>query len=184
MSRGVRVACLLAALVLAGGLGACTRERTEDERRYPIQTDADAYVAVCEGKRDNYGTCVFEVVARYTNITADTVYLGRAFPNSPQPIHGVTMAAQEVHSAYDPVIQAVGHDQHFPVAPGQSRVDTLVVRGPNGWDGHSGKPFGALVGTMRLRYQPRTCDGDVYCALPDSLTASNVFEVHIRPFWF
>jgi hypothetical protein len=170
------------ALVLLLSIGGCSlvgESAPEREVGAPIQTDALVYTAEYERGEGTYRQYGFDLVARFTNPTDETVYLGRAYPDQPRPDYGVLLVNEddEWGSAYSGVIAGVGHDRQIAVAPGETRVDTLHLRGPNAWDGRTGERFGRLEGEMRLIYQPQGCRGDGACQLPDSLATSNVFEV-------
>ncbi len=70
----------------------------------------------------------------------------------------------------------------FPIAPRTTFVDTLVLSGPNEWDG-LGNPVGNTVaGHFRLEYPAYICSGPGPCPVaPDSLRYSTPFQVVIGP---
>lgn len=149
----------------------------------PAQTDSLQYVAVYVGGESPYRRYGFRVVSRYTNRTAQTLYLQRCYPNSAHPIYGVQSMGPTGSgaAAYSQVWACVGHANHIAVTPGATRVDTLRVTGPNSWNGRPPhEPYGDLEGRFRLRYNIQTCAGDDYCPAPDSLQISNVFEVRLQ----
>ena len=169
----------LVLLISAGGCSLVGGATPEREVGAPIRTDALVYTAEYEGGEGTYRQYGFDLVARFTNPTDETIYLSRAYPDQPRPDYGVILVSgdDEWGSAYSTVIAGVGHDDQIAVAPGETRVDTLRLRGPSAWDGRTGERFGQLEGEMRLSYQPQGCRGDGACRLPDSLATSNVFQV-------
>lgn len=64
----------------------------------------------------------------------------------------------DFESAYDPAWACVGHDRQFRVERGRSRVDTLIIRGPNAWSAEV--PLGTLTGVFELGYGVRLCPGE------------------------
>ncbi|WP_412062899.1 hypothetical protein [Rubrivirga sp. IMCC45206] len=169
-------------LLAIGGCSLVGEPAPEREVGAAIQTDALVYTARYEGGEGTYRQYGFDVVARFANPTADTVYLGRAYPDQPRPDYGVLLVNDEDDwgSAYGGAIFGVGHDRQIAVAPGEVRVDTLRLRGPNAWDGMTDEPFGRLEGEMRLIYVPQGCRGDGACRLPRSLATLNVFRVGLE----
>ena len=121
----------------------------------------------------------FEIVARFTNQTADTVWLLRCTPDISYPMFGVRML-DDGESAYDQLWGCVGHSQHFEVGPGVSRVDTIPLFGPTQWE--DDEIVGDFEGRMRLSYRAMTCPEPI-CPehLPDSLSrpSSNAFDVRL-----
>jgi len=152
-----------------------------------LLTDATFYHATYRRGEGSYREYGFGVVARFTNRTSAPVDLGRCLPDSPTPIHGVVLAGADdagsdgTGSAYSGAWACVGHDQPFVVQPGQTRVDTLQIIGPNSFDGRTGQPFGTLVGRMRLVYDVRACRGDGPCEADAEMGRSNEFEVRLAP---
>lgn len=172
----MRSATLL--LLVAAGCSLLGEAAPERGMHAPIQTDALVYTARYERGEGSYRQYGFDVVARFTNRTDETVYLARAVPSQPWPDFGVELVGGGGDgSAYSGVVAGVGHDRQIAVQPGETRVDTLRLRGPTMWDGRTGDPFGRLDGVMRLVYQAQGCRGDGACPLPDSVAVSNVFRV-------
>lgn len=144
-----------------------------------IQTDGVRYDATPTGDAaPGFVDYELTVVATFTNPTDDTLYLDRCRPDSPGPIYGVDLIEPEDPdgAAYDADWACVGHDRQFAVAPGESRVDTLRISGPNAWQG--GSYIGRLEGLFRLRYSVWMC-ADCGESAPDDLEFSNVFEIRI-----
>lgn len=138
-------------------------------------TDATGYVAIRMPGQDRYR---FAVISRFQNRGAATLYLGRCFPNSPQPLFGADLATPTPEgSAYSGIFACVGHDKQFAIPPSGVRVDTLQVEGPNAFDGHTHKPLGVTSGDFRLYFDVRLAPGDGAPSAPDSIQLSNKFRV-------
>jgi len=162
-------------------LGACTLDLT-DPAQTGLATDRASYVARYESGQGTYRQFTFTVVARFTNHTAGTLYLGRCYPDSPHPIYGVELvdaSRSAWGSAFGPAWACVGHDDQIAVAAGETRVDTLQLRGPNGWDGRTGEVFGVMDGAMRLVYHVQECRGDGACPSARLDGRSNAFTVRV-----
>ena len=176
-----RTTPLAAVLTLAVGCSALSTA-PGDPASSGLHTDRATYVATRvsgEGAYTQYG---FRVEARFNNTGPDTLYLARCYPESPTPSYGVELvdapaASDRERAAYSGAWACVGHDRQIAVAPHSSRVDTLLIRGPNAWDGISHTPFGTLTGQMRLSYAVQRCRGDGACALPPEAGRSNPFDV-------
>lgn len=141
-----------------------------------IQTDRSSYQATYIGGEGVYRQFGFVLVARYTNRTKRTVYLGRCSPDSEQPLYGVR--GVDFESAYNAVWACVGHDRHFRVEPGESRTDTLHIKGPTGWSAEV--PYGKLEGVFELAYFVGWCPGECQEETPEEAGMSNRFEVEVR----
>lgn len=141
-----------------------------------LQSDRDTYTVNCQG--EGYGkTCTFTLVMTYTNRTDATVYFDHCDIDSTYPIYFVRGLTQ-AESAYAGAWGCTGHDRLLEVLPGEKRVDTLQISGPNAWDGRTGEPFGALEGRLQLLYETYTCAGELEpCDLPRETATSNVFTV-------
>ena len=145
-------------------------------------TDQAVYTATRDPSVE-YLRYEFQLVARFTNTTNKTVYLSRCYPDTPTPTYGIQLLGQGVDqwgSAFDPAWACVGHDRQIEVPPGATRTDTFEIGGPNAFDGVSGRPFGTLVGRMRLLYEVQGCRGDGACRLTGSLGHSAPFEVRVE----
>jgi len=137
-------------------------------------TDASAYVAHrLPGGLSRYQ---FRIISRFENRGAPTLYLGRCYPDSPQPLFSV-INTNPVESGYSQTWACVGHDRQFAIRSGEVRIDTLVVEGPNAFQGGTNTPIGVTEGDFRLYYDVRLAAGDGGPAAPDSVTLSNVFRV-------
>ncbi|HJQ19558.1 MAG TPA: hypothetical protein VJ867_04345 [Gemmatimonadaceae bacterium] len=175
----MRTILFLALLALPVGASA-QRIVIHKERLSHFTLDSSVYVARVSGS-GRKRTAEFHAIATFRNITSDTLFLGRCFPDSKAPKFNVFPAtADTTVSAYAETWACVGHDQQFAVAPGASRVDTLDIRGPNRW-GRNHSPVGVLAGEFRLYYDVRRCRGDGYCPTPpeDSLEFSEPFDVRL-----
>lgn len=144
-----------------------------------LTTDNSVYTASCQG--ESYEKrCTFTLVMTYTNQTDDAIYFDHCYPDDTYPIYFVRGLTHE-ESAYGGVWACTGHDRSVSVLPGEKRVDTLEILGPNAWDGRTGEPFGALEGRLQLLYAAYTCADELAeCSLPDEVATSNVFEVQVE----
>ncbi len=170
----------LLALILSASCGAPGADAIEAPQGGVLTTDATSYEA--RSLSSVQGRWAFNVVVRYTNPTAQPIYLARCYPNSPQPIYGVqlTDGSNAEGAAYSLAWACVGHDKQILVAPGATRVDTLTLGGPNASDGVTGRFYGALTGRFRIFYDPQGCTGDGACRImTDSLRYSNEFRVRL-----
>lgn len=140
-------------------------------------TDATAYVA---RRSDALAPAQFgfDIISRFENRGATTLYLGRCFPESPQPMFGVEIVEPAgAQSGYGYFWACVGHDNQFAVRPGDVRTDTLHVTGPNMFDGVTRQPIGILEGTFHLRFVVRLGPGDGGKSAPADADVSNTFVV-------
>jgi hypothetical protein len=136
-------------------------------------TDATGYVAYrLVGDLPRYQ---FRIVARFENRGATILYLGRCFPDSPQPKFTIWNTVP-VASGYAQTWACVGHNRQFAIGPGQARVDTFVVEGPNAFQGGT-NVGGVTEGDFRLYYDVRLAADDGAPAAPDSIKLSNAFRV-------
>ena len=136
-------------------------------------TDATGYVA--HRLPGNLPRYQFRIIARFENRGAATLYLGRCFPDSPQPTFTVQNTGP-AESGYEQAWACVGHNRQFVIQSGEARVDTFVVEGPNTFQG--GKNVGGVAeGDFRLYYDVRLAPGDGAPPAPDSTKLSNAFRV-------
>ena len=145
-------------------------------------TDAAAYTAKASGSLLGNPIYSVTVVARFTNPGTSTIYLARCYPDSPTPIYGVALVGQTDSwgAAYNPAWACVGHDKQIAVRPGETRVDTLKLTGPNAFEGSTNKGFGVTAGRFKLTYGTQSCTGDGECPLRDeSLNSSNEFTIRL-----
>jgi len=167
--------CLSAVSVLSCGILTSPLDDLGPVPDGAFTTDATGYVAVRIPGQERYR---FTVISRFQNRGAATLYLGRCFPNSPQPLFGANLATPTPEgSAYSGIFGCVGHDKQFAIQPGGVRFDTLQVEGPNAFDGRTHEPFGVTNGDFRLYFDVRLAPGDGAPSAPDSLHLSNTFRV-------
>lgn len=144
-----------------------------------IQTDQVEYLSEVVGGEGHYTRYAFIVVARFRNETGHTLSLSRCEPDSPTPLYGIEALGAEdgVPAGYSPFWACVGHDAPLRVEPGETRVDTLRIEGPNSWNGLTGEPRGVLEGLFRLHYLTECAE------CPDKtsggLYLSNAFRVTV-----
>lgn len=126
-----------------------------------IEIDRDAYVAILDWEVEPYRQYTFDLIARYRNTTADTVYLVQRYFDQTRPNYAVVDTAGRRRSAYDPIDMPVGRFWLPPntapappppvhlilVPPCGVRADTLRVIGPRAWMS-TDEPFGALEGVF------------------------------------
>lgn len=142
-----------------------------------LKTDKASYSPNCQGE-GNAMTCTFTLELTYTNQTDATIYFDHCDPDSTSPIYFVGALTEE-ESAYSSAWGCVGFDERVvKVEAGEQRTDTLELRGPNSWDGVTGKPFGLFGGRLQIYYEAHSCasEGDP-CGLPQETATSNVFTV-------
>jgi hypothetical protein len=137
-------------------------------------TDVTGYIAYC--LPESLPRYQFRVVSRFENRGAATLYLGRCFPDSPQPLFTIFNTVP-VKSGYGQIWACVGHDRQFAIRAGEVRIDTLLVQGPNAFQGGTHVPIGVTEGDFRLYFDVRLAPGDGAPAAPDSVKLSNVFRV-------
>lgn len=143
-----------------------------------LNTDRDVYIPDCQGEGYNK-RCSFTLVMTYTNQTDTTIYFDHCYPDSTYPIYFIRGLTKE-ESAYGGAWGCTGHDRSVKVLPGEKRVDTLGISGPNAWDGRTGEPFGILEGRLQISYDAYTCADELTaCSLPDEAATSNLFEVRL-----
>src|SRR5215475_4935404 len=112
-------------------------------------TDATGYLAY--RLPESLPRYQFRIISRFENRTAATLYLGRCYPNSPQPLFTIWNTIP-VESGYSQTWACVGHDRQFAIRTGEVRVDTLLVEGPNEFQGGTNIPIGVTEGDFRLYY--------------------------------
>jgi hypothetical protein len=174
------VAAAVAAAVALLAVGGCHATESFENPGPPpnmaIATDRTDYAAQrIDGALHRYR---FTVISRFQNRTATPLYLGRCFPNSPQPLFGVQLASPgTTESGYEQVWGCVGHEAQFAVLPGATRTDTLVIEGPNAFPSGSLIGRGVTSGLFRLYYDVRLAPGDGAPQAPSSWSQSNAFVV-------
>lgn len=168
---------LLAALALAG----CTSTILPAGDGTLLGTDRSEYVATHQGGEGAYRRYGFTLVARFENRSGAPVYLNRCSPDSRTAVWGVELAdGRSGDSGYDGVWACVGNVEPIVVRPGEARADTLLVLGPNSWNGLTLEPRGVMEGRFRLVYDASSCRGDRDCRLPREMRSSDVFRVRVE----
>jgi len=180
----------LTAMVLAGCASAplpaesAPQPQTPAEVHSPLpsngslKTDRSTYTASCRGE-GYYKRCHFTLVMTYTNQTDATIYFDHCYPDDTYPIYFIRGLTRQ-ESAYSGVWGCTGHDRSVKVLPGEKRVATLEISGPNAWDGRTGEPFGVLEGRLQVYHTAYTCADELAaCSLPDEVATSNLFEVRL-----
>jgi hypothetical protein len=144
-----------------------------------LRTDSIGYMARVVGNYYGNNLYQFRIVARYDNTTAAPIYFGRCFQNSRSPIYSIVRTDGPLASSgYNPVWACTGVEDFLILAPGASRVDTILVNGPNMFDGITKEPYGVTSGRVALRYSALwDCQDPATCKTPDSLWISNEFTV-------
>jgi len=128
----------------------------------------------------------FPIISTFTNRSADTVFLGRCYPDSKQPLFsvvGIDSATAFDHAtmpAYATGWACVGHDRQIEIAPGKARVDTLEIQGPTSFSGITGAALGILEGTFRLYFEAHKGRGERSPLMPFSQRTSNPFTVLLQ----
>jgi hypothetical protein len=166
----------LCTLVLGGVIWGCGDDPVSPLPS-SIVTDAASYVAA-PGIVHGIDGYVFTVIARFTNRSKHTVYLGKCYQDFLYPVYGVGVAGRDTSAAYDPGWDCVG-GLYFAVGPGMTRVDTLRVASPNAFDQFG--LIGVLEGRFFLSYEIYGCaDETAECRQPlHAVAHSNVFRVRL-----
>ncbi len=139
-------------------------------------TNATGYLA--QRTDSVYGRYRYTVITRYENRGTTPLYLGRCFPETPQPLFSVDLSDRsQGESAYTQIWACVGHNKQFQIVPGAVRIDTLVVEGPNTYQGGTTIGYGKVRGTYRVRFLVRTSAGDGAPDANQALGLSNPFIV-------
>jgi hypothetical protein len=85
-------------------------------------TDATGYVAVPIAAPGAFRQYRFTIITRFENRSAAPVFLGRCYPDSPQPMYWIGPAdGSTVEAAYNPNWACVGHNKQFEIRPGGAR---------------------------------------------------------------
>jgi len=163
-------------LILAVGLAACDEDPTAPDKGEPaIVMDRTYYVArprLDEGPHD----VAFRVIATYHNTSDARVWLVPCEKPEDGPIWSVERAYDEADSGYSTIWGCAEVDALIPVEAGESRTDTIEVRGPTSWSEQMG--HGELAGWFRMRYEVSACPAEQSCdAVPAHLTRSAPFYV-------
>jgi hypothetical protein len=148
-----------------------------------IQTDQTKYIAKYHETVHGQDRYKFLLVARFENRTGATIYLERCYPDTPYPIYDVVSdngSGVQGSDGYGTAQGCVGHDSPIIVEPGETRVDKLVIYGPNAWTSESLVTKEALAGRFRLTYRTHFCRELYKCERPDVAQYSNAFTVGLQ----
>ncbi len=173
----------LTSMAMIVGVGAaCGLLADREEAELLLTTDRTEYVVARVSEDGVTGRYGFAVEVRLENRGRVPIYLGRCGPESTSPIHGVAFLDAGAgglghHSAYVRGWTCPDRQPAFRVEPGEVRIDTLRLRGPNRTDGHTGVPIGALEGRMKLFYLVQECAEPEACAVTEDVGSSNPFQV-------
>ena len=158
-------AFLLASL---GGCGDDPAGLTSDD--VSLQLDRSEYTAT--GGR----FMSFTVIATLRNGGDVPIYQTRCVPTDPVPVYGIELVSppNAEGSAFNPIFSCGGNDAPLVLPPRTSRTDTLLVRGPNEFNG-AGVGFGQVEGTVALVYQVYDCA--TACARADTILVRRRFTI-------
>jgi hypothetical protein len=142
----------------------------------PLQLDRDTYVAV---PVDTFGRYAFRLVVQYQNGTSTPIYFGLCKPGDSQPNYEVTTTDGTSRSGYEAPWACTGVSP-LQFAPGARRTDSLLILGPNVYNGITHEPLGVLAGSFRLEYETYRCaEGTPECVRPGPRVASAPFLVRL-----
>ena len=168
MKLSVGIACC-AGLVALG----CNPFDDPTPRELIVSTDQPSYRASFVGVQGGYAAYQFQLVVRMQNVGSQQLNIGVPCGNTETPLYSVVMADGKSESAFNPVWTACAPANHPVLAPGETRVYTLTLRGPNAFS--SDGPLPQAAGKMFLRLAIGGCKGDGACR--DAI--SNEFDVHL-----
>jgi len=161
-----------------GAAAACNGQLTSiiERAEEPIQTDHTVYhTRPIADTSPRYG---FRVVATFENRTERVIIV----PHCGVPKYRfIAQGPNEGEvSAYTPV-RGCPELEPDTLAPGESRIDTLHVQGPNLWGGMPRTGIGVRQGRFRISYDVsfRGRGSDLRAPAPDSVAISNEFLVEI-----
>jgi len=168
-------------------MGCSVNSDTNDEFDADIQIDQDVYHAELTSINSNFRPVYeFEIVARYQNLTDQTLYFESCSENANRPFGGLKLLTpgEKTQSAYSEVCAGFGF---VGIEPGESRSDTIRISGPSTWKFGTNEPLGETEGVYRLEYplahtclnEEGTFVGD-NCRMQESdIPASNEFDVKL-----
>jgi hypothetical protein len=170
---------LLLALTLLTSVEGCrepTAPMTPTSGTGNFTTDKSLYVASASGTAP-YVRYAVTVIARYTNAAGVPIYIESC--GGGLPAYSVRLVGDSIHeSAFDPIWACVGGVPALTVAPGEIRVDTLVLQGPSVMSS-DGTPQGMLTGQMQIFYPAGVpCGSGPPCLVPVVQT-STVFTIQL-----
>jgi hypothetical protein len=118
-----------------------------------LVTNARFYTALRTGEVAPTDRFEMDIVVALSNMTDDDISLQGCGSEGTSPRFAVSMAAipNDWSAAYESAATCVSASS-MTLAPGESRVDRLVLTGPRTFDAVTGLPLGDLEGEMRLVY--------------------------------
>jgi hypothetical protein len=166
--------------VLVSGAAAATLLACREAPTAPVgvslQLDRETYVAV---PIDTAGRYAFRLVVQYHNGTSAPIYFARCTPSRTSPIYGIPTADGVSESGWA-IAWACTTAPVLQFLPGAVRTDSLLIQGPNAYDGITHEPLGVLAGTFRLEYQTYQCAEDTpACSQAGPRVASAPFLVRL-----
>ena len=150
-----------------------------------IKTDQIEYNARYHEMVSGQDRYKFLLTASFENRTGATVYLERCYPHTPYPIYDVVFdngsgIQESGEGGYRTGHICVGHDKPIIVQPGETRIDKLVIYGPNAWTSEKPITKEAMTGQFRLTYRAYFCLELIGCERTDAMQYSNVFTVRLQ----
>lgn len=149
-----------------------------------LTTDSLGYTARVIGQFHGHNRYSFRVITRYENTTALPAIMLRCDAGNKSPMYSVTRTdGDPTSAAYNPGWACTSGNPLIVVAPGEVRIDTLVLQGPSSFDDNNNyeptRP--ATQGRFRLSYGVGwNCPPEGACPTPDSLSLSNEFVVRVE----
>jgi hypothetical protein len=167
-------------VVLLSGAAAATVLSCHEVPTAPVavslQLDRETYVGV---PIDTAGRYAFRLVVQYHNGTSAPIYFARCTPSDVSPVYGVPTTDRARGSGWD-VAWACTNAPVLEFLPGTVRTDSLLIRGPNAYNGITHEPLGVLAGSFRLEYQTYQCAEDTpACLQAGPRVASAPFQVRL-----
>lgn len=141
--HGARITFPLAVL-----LAACTGCGRDGPHSTPSLTlDQTGYVTRLVAPNTVYRQ--FTVIATTANRDVDAVIIPLC---AGTPFYSMEPVDSDADSGYSPAYGCETQTTQFTLAPGASRVDTIVVRGPTSTNGYTGEAIGLLQGRFIMMF--------------------------------
>lgn len=156
-----------------------TPNHMEETEATPIRTDRTEYFAshvAGVGQLDRDEHHQFTVLARYHNRTSAPVYLNQC---GGVVYHVLPKNPRDEDSAYNRGWRCPGTEP-IEVLPGEVRLDSIRLGGPNAYTSTGGEKIGRLEGHFRLVYEIGTCPEVSRCLIPIEERRSNAFRVETQ----
>jgi hypothetical protein len=147
MRASIRTLSVLLAVI---GGSECDAGHSTSPGIQMLTTDATSYTAVPIGN----GQLGVSVVTRFQNTTLRPIALDRCSNLAHSPEYGVSLVSPQSNegAGYDPGWACLGGVAPIMVGPGDTRIDTLTLRGPNTYDNQLGRFLGVMAGTFRVSF--------------------------------